>query len=209
MYKLYARKNTGSAAVEALFAVLNVPHQLIDVDKTETGAAPEWYLKINPRGEVPALALPDGTVMTESAAMMIHLADAHPEAGMAPAVGTSARATYLRWMVYLAATPYATDLRLYYPDRYSTDPTHAPAIKEKAIVDLARDFDVIAASMGKGPFVLGTKMSAVDLYAAMLFSWSDDVEKLFQRQPKLRALYQAVSAVPSVRKVWDRNGMPA
>jgi glutathione S-transferase len=207
MYKLYARKNTGSTAVEALLTLLGVQFEMIDVDKTETGAAPDWYKVINPRGEVPSLGLPDGSVMSESAAMMIFLADAHPAAGLAPKLTDANRAQYLRWIVYLAAAPYATDLRLYYPERYSTDPSHAEAIKAKASIDLARDFDVFAAGMGQGPFVLGKKLSAVDLYAAMLFTWSDDVEGLFAKHPKLKQLYDSVTAQPAIRKVWDRNGL--
>jgi glutathione S-transferase len=207
MYKLYARKAAGSAAVEALLALLNVPFEVIDVPKTEAGSAPMWFLALNPRGEVPALGLPDGSVMTESAAMMIYLADAHPEAGLSPALGTAARAHYLRWIVYLAAAAYPSDLRLFYPDRYSTDPTHAPAIKAKASIDLARDFDVFADEMGPGPFVWGNQLSAADLYAAMLLSWSDDVEGLFAKHPKLKTLSEAVAANAAVRKVWERNGM--
>lgn len=208
MYKLYARKNTGSAAVEALFAVLGVSCDIVDVAKNADGSPPEWYLAINPRGEVPSLRLPDDSIMTESAALMIHLADSHPDAGLAPAAGTTARAKYLRWMIYLAAAAYPTDLRLYYPRRYSTDPAHAPAIKAQASIDLTRDFDILAAGMGEGPFILGTRMSAVDIYAAMLVSWSDDMAGLFAKHLRLKTLYEAVTAVPAIRKVWDRNGMP-
>lgn len=207
MYKLYARKSSGSAAVEALLAVLGIPYELIELPKDDAGNAPDWYAAINPRKEVPALELPDGSVMTESAAIMLHLADAHPEAGLAPAVGTSARAQYLRMMVYFAASPYSSDLRMYYPERYSTDAAHAPAIKAKAIIDLARDFDVFAHEMGEGPFILGNTMSAADIYAAMLFTWSNDVEGLLKKHPKLKRLYDGVSAHADVRQVWDRNEM--
>ena len=208
MYKLYARKNAGSTAVEVLLAVLDVTHEIVDVEKTATGGAPDWFLRVNPRGEIPALELPDGSLMTESAAMMIHLADAHPEAGLAPAVGSSERAQYLRWLVYMAAAPYTSDLRMYYPQRYSIDATHAEAIKAKAVIDLARDFDFFASEMGAGPFILGGRISAADIYVAMLLSWSNDVEGLFGKHPKLKRLYDAVAAIPAVRKVWDRNEMP-
>jgi glutathione S-transferase len=208
MYKLYARKNAGSVAVGALLALLNVEHEVVEVLKTPTGAAPDWFAAINPCGEIPALALPDESVMTESAAMMIYLADAYPEAGLAPAVGTAARAQYLRWMLYMATATYTSDLRMYYAARFSTDPSHADGIKAKAIIDLAHDFDIFAAEMGPGPFILGEKLSAADLYTAMLLSWSNDMPALFAKHAKLKQLYGAVSAIPAVRKVWDWNGMP-
>jgi glutathione S-transferase len=207
MYKLYARKGAGSAAVEALLAVLGVAYEVVQVDKNADSTFPDWYKAINPRAEIPALELPDKSLMTESAAMMIHLADAHPQAGFAPAVGTTGRAQYLRWLVYLAAAPYTSDLRMYYPQRYSTDTSHADAIKAKAIIDLARDFAIFADAIGDGPFILGNTMSAADLYAAMLLTWSNDVDGLFAMHPKLKRLYDAVAASPAVRKVWDRNEM--
>jgi glutathione S-transferase len=207
MYKLYARKNTGSSAVEALLAVLGVEHEVIDVPQNNEGQVPEWYAAINPLGQVPSLALSDGTVMTESAAIMLYLADAHQDAGLAPAVGTAQRAQYLRWMVYMAAVPYATDLRMYYPNRYSIDEAHADAIKQKAIIDLARDFAVFANAIGDGPYILGKALSAADIYAAMLLTWSNDVEGLFSTHPKLKRLYDAVATNAKVRSVWDRNSM--
>lgn len=207
-YKLYGRPGAGSAAVEALFAVLSVPHDRVDVAKNPDGSAPDWYLRINPRGEVPTLVLPDGSIMTESAAMMIHLCDCHPEAGLAPENRTPQRAQFLRWMIYLAATAYATDLRLYYPERYSTVPAHAAAIQAKASIDLARDFTILDQGMGDGPFLLGASMTAVDIYAAMLISWSDDVPRLFEAHPKLKRLYEKVTAHPLIAPVWERNGLP-
>jgi glutathione S-transferase len=179
----------------------------VETSKGSDGRFPDWYLRINPRSETPSLHLPDGSIMTESAAMMIHLADAHPEAGLAPAPGTAERARYLRWMIYLAANAYASDLRLYYPERYSIDVTHAPAIKAKAIKDMARDFELIAEQMGDGPFLIGTSMTAADIYAGMILSWSNDVQGLFSSQPKLKRLFGAVAAVPQVKAVWERNGV--
>jgi glutathione S-transferase len=207
MLKLYGRKNTGSAAVEALLVLVGAPHVMVDVAKEPDGSAPPWYLAINPCGEVPALELEDHSIMTESAALMIYLADRFSDAGLAPAVSAADRAQYLRWMVYLAAVPYATDLRMYYAPRYSINPDHAEAIKQKAIIDLNRDFDVFAGALGEGPFVLGERFSAVDIYAAMLFSWSEDMAALFKRQPKLARLFDAVAARPGMREVWERHGI--
>jgi glutathione S-transferase len=208
MFKLYARENTGSAAVEALLAVCSAPHTLITVERTASGGVPDWLLAKNPHGKIPTLELPDGTIMSESAAIMLHIADCFPAAKLAPDIGTSARATYMRWMIYFAAGPYDSDLRLYYPERYSIDPAHADGIKAKAIIDLNSEFDIFAKALGEGPFILGHQMTAADIYIAMILAWSEDMPALFKRQPKLQNLYTAVTANPAIRKVWDRNQMP-
>lgn len=207
-FKLYARKSAGSAAIEALLAVAQIEHEITDVPRDPDGSFPAWFKAINSRGEVPVLAFPDGTVMTESAAIMLYLADSAPAAGLAPAITSPLRASYLRWMVYLAAAPYTSDLRLYYPERYSTNPQHAADIKTKAVADYARDMDYLAANLGPGPFMLGEKMTAADIYAAMLITWAPDFNALTQRQPRLKSIYDVVSANPVIRKVWDRNEMP-
>ncbi len=103
---------------------------------------------------------------------------------------------------------YSTDLRLYYPDRYSTDPAHADAVKIKASRDLARDYAVFGQEMGAGPFINGKTMSAADIYAAMLLSWSDDFSGLMASHPNLRTLYDAVGHHPKIAPVWQRHAMP-
>ena len=205
--KLFARKNTGAAAVEALLDLVGAVYELVDVEKHEDGSVPPWFMEINPRGEVPVLQLDDGSIMTESAAIMIYVADLYPRVGLAPAATKASRAQYLRWMVYFAASPYNADLRMYYAERFSINPSHAKAIKQKAIIDLNRDFDIFAKQLQEGPFVLGANVSAVDIYVSMLLTWSEDIAALFVRQPKLKHLHDAVCTIPAVRNVWQRNSM--
>ena len=175
MFKLYARPGAGSAAVEALLAECGAAFEIIDVLRGPDGSVPESYWQINPRAEVPSLLLPDNSIMTESAAMMIYLADLHPAADLAPAINSPLRARYLRWILYFAAAVYMGDLRMYYPARHSTDVAHASGIKAKAIEDMGRNFDIFAKELGEGPFILGHTMSAADIYAGMLISWAPDV----------------------------------
>ena len=208
MFKLYARPSAGSAAVEALLTECGAAFEIIDILREPDGTVPRSYLQINPRGEVPTLRLPDNSIMTESAAMMIYLADLHPAAGLAPSVTSPLRGRYLRWMLFFATGVYMADLRMYFPARHSTDAGHADAIKAKAIEDMERDYDIFAEALGEGPFILGQSMSAVDIYAAMLLSWAPDVAQLFARHGNIKKLYDLVAARPQIAKVWARNEMP-
>jgi glutathione S-transferase len=207
MYTLYARPGAGSMAVEALLALAGAPHQVIDIERGPDGHFPDGFYKLNPMGQVPTLVLPDDSVMTESAAIVIYLADFFSSAGLAPEPSSPKRAAYLRWLLFLATTIYMSDLRLYYPERYTTHAKGAAGVKQAAIAAMAREWDIFAAALGQGPFILGERMSAVDVYAAMLATWNLDVPVFFAKHANIKALYDRVIAVPQIAGVWARNKM--
>ncbi|MBA3485320.1 MAG: glutathione S-transferase family protein [Pirellulales bacterium] len=207
MFKLYAKKGAGSAAVEAVLAICGASYEIVDLQRDPSWAFPTRLNQLNPRGEVPTLILADNSVMTESAAILIHLADVFPQANLAPAVTSPLRPRYLRWMLFLATTVYMSDLRMYYPERYTADPAGAPGIKARAIAGMEQEFAILSGAIGKGPFILGAAISAVDIYAAMLATWVLDVGALFAKHPNIKALHGRVASVPAVAKVWARNNM--
>jgi glutathione S-transferase/GST-like protein len=203
MYTLYGRAGSGSAVVEVLLEEIKADYRVEPVGK---GAdAPRGYEKINPLGQVPALVLPDGTIMTESAAITIYLADKFPELGLAPPPDSPKRPIYLRWLLYLATSIYISDLRIYYCERYSTDPAHASGVREAAVARMAHEWDVYAAELGDRPFILGEEMSAVDIYAAMLATWNVDVPAFFRKHPNIKRMYDRVKARPPIARVWARH----
>ena len=204
MYTLYARNGAGSLAVEALLAACGADYKVIVLNRKPDGSFEDFFLAINPKAEVPTLVLPDGSVMTESAAMMIHICEQHPAAGLAPAPGAPGRAQFLRWQVYLAAALYGSDLRLFYPHRYTTDAAGAEGVNARAAETMMHEFAIYADALGEGPFMLG-RLSAVDIYAAMLCSWAPDVGELFATYPNLKRMYDAVVAHEAVQKAWVRN----
>ena len=208
MFTLYSRPGSGSAAVEALLAELDLPFRLEDVPAGPDRLAPQHYLAINPRGEVPSLQLPDNSLMTESAAMMIYLADLQPGKGMAPTVASKQRPDYLRWILYFATAVYTADLRYFYPERYSADAAHAPGVKAQAVIAMQRDFRIFAHWLGDKTYIAGPECSAADIYVCMLISWAPDMAALFAEHPNLQHFYNRVARWPKVAAVWQRNEMP-
>ncbi len=205
MFTLYMRSGSGSAAVEAVLAECGAAVELVDVPRKGQGF--ENYLTINPRGEVPSLRLPDNSLMTESAAMVIYLADLYPQARLAPTLDSPLRAAYLRWMLYFATAVYMADLRYFYPARHSVDSSAETGIKAKAEIDLNRDFDIFAKALGQGSYILGDVFSAADIYAAMLISWAPDIETVFARHSNIKKHYELVAARPKITPVWKSNSM--
>jgi glutathione S-transferase len=204
MYKVYGRPGTGSVVVEALLEEIGAEYETELIDRN---AIPDNYLKINPLGQVPALMLPSGRIMTESAAIAIYLADRYPKAKLSPAADAPERADFLRWLIYLAANIYTTDLRIYYPDRYTADQQGGKCVKASAIARMATEWEIYAAALGDQPYILGDQMSAVDIYAAMLATWNLDVPAFFRRHPNVHAMYERVTKRPAIAKVWERGEM--
>jgi glutathione S-transferase len=178
----------------------------------ETGAAYElvWvsnapaeiaaFRRISPAAKIPVLVLADGTVVSESAAILIHLTNAHPAAALAPAAGAAAHARFLQWMVFLSANVYEAALRFFYPDRYSAAGEAAAAqIKQQALADWSNHFDSVHAALS--PYVLGAELSAADHYLYMLASWyPPDDSALASRWPKFRQHAELVRRRAATRK---------
>ena len=203
-YRLFGRANSGSFAVQVALEEIGATYERIWVGRESADVA--RFRELNPTGRVPALALPDGTVMFESAAMLIHIALAHPESVLAPKAGTSSHAAFLQWMVFLSANVYESVLRMYYPARYSArGESDAEAIRQQGSADFCTHLGIIGRSLG--PYVLGADYSITDTYLYMLASWyTGERSELLARVPELQAHAKLVSARPAVAKVEADHG---
>jgi glutathione S-transferase len=199
MYKLYGRPGSGSFAVQVALEEIGAPYERIWVGREAADVA--RFRATNPTGRVPALVLPDGTVMFESAAMLIHLTLKHPQFALAPQSDTSRHAAFLQWMVFLSANVYEAALRTYYSARYSIrGEADAEAIREQGTADFCAYLRLI--SQGLGPYVLGADYSIADVYLYMLASWyPGEKTELYASLPKLQAHAKLVSVRPAVAKV--------
>jgi glutathione S-transferase len=199
MYTLYGRQGSGSFAVQVALEEIGAAYRRIWVGGEAVDVA--RLRAMNPTGRVPVLVLPDGAVMFESAAMLIHLALAHPQSALAPQPGSSRHAAFLQWMVFLSANIYEAALRVYYPVRYSTrGDADADAIREQGTADYRAHLGIIGE--GLAPYILGGEYSIADVYLHMLASWyPEDRAELHARNPKLEAHAALVSARPAVAKV--------
>jgi len=209
MYKLYARAGSGSFIVEAIMAEAGVPLEIQDVERLPGRIPPDYLLKLNPLGQIPTLILPNGEVMTETAAITIYLCDLYPKADLAPAADSPQRAAYLRWLLYMATTIYMSDLRAIYCERYTDDPNGTEAVKSSALTTRNRQWDILEAEFGDKPYLMGDKFTVLDIYAVMLAGWNRDSREFLGKRPKLRALYERVRARPTLAPVFKRNNMDA
>ena len=202
MHTLYRNAGSGSMAPEAMLEEAGADYEKIEVDLVEK--SPE-FLAVNPLGQVPTLVLEDETLLTESGAMVLYLADRYPEARLAPPIGDPARAPFCRWLFFLSANIYNSTLRYMYGDTYSTDADGAEGIQAMATRDLDGYFDVIEAALDPGPYLLGTRYSGADAYLWMLTGWQEDRDALFARCPRLKMLCERVGERPAIARVAAAN----
>jgi len=205
-YILYGDKGSGAFSAEAVLAEAGAPYEfnLISLDKNEQREPA--FLAINPSGKMPALRLPEGSIVTESLAILMTLADHFPNARLLPPQGGPARTQAYRWLAFMASEIYPMVEISDYPERFVTN-GDAEAMRQKAR-ERIRERLLIVERMCDGPWFLASGFSIVDIYAAMFSRWRGSIGKEWLKEghiPKLDALARAVAQRPAIAPVWKRH----
>jgi GST-like protein len=203
--ELYGARGCGSAVVEALLAWAAVPFAYREIDLDAEGAGRDAFLAINPLGQVPALRLPDGTVITESAAIILHLAERHPEARLLPASGDPARAQALRWIAYIAGNIYPAIGVRDFPARWVKDASAREALRRGARARLEHYWSVLERVLAPAPYLVGARVTALDVYAAMVSRWSPGRAWIDRQCPRVATALALTEREPFMREAWQRN----
>ena len=206
MLHLHYAPSTAAMAPHILLEELGLPFGLRMVDSSAGAHKTPDYLRLNPNGLVPVLT--DGDlVLYESAAICLHLCDSHPQAGLAPAVGTVERAHFYKWLVWMTNTLQNSLMAYFYPHRMVDPGNTAGAAEVKAQAELRvggllAQLDAELARHG-GPWLLGQNYSALDPYALMLCRWTRYFASAPARTfPRLGPYLQAMLARPAVQRVF-------
>jgi glutathione S-transferase len=208
MYKLFYTPGSAAMAPHAVLEETGVKYELVPVNIEKKQHQRPEYLKLNPKGRVPVFV--DGDfVLTESAAIIMHLADRYPAARLAPALGTAERAHWYQWMLYLSNTLQPVFLEYFYPERTFADaPNTQQQLKASAERRLAGMFIYIDAELAtRGPYLLGDNFSAADLFMHMLARWSRWFEKPAYRYIHIKQLTDLVRARPAVQRMMKAQGI--
>ncbi len=204
MYKLYGTKGSGTCAVKAALTEAGAPFEEVEITTSKKQHLTEEYRQINPRQQVPSLMLPDGSIMTEGSAMLLHIADAHPELGLAPAPGTPERAQHDRWLMFFAVNVYEGMLRNLMGERYTTDGNGKQGVEEAARAYVDRHFSIFEESLGDGPYFFGDNSSMLDIYMWMIAQWMD-ASWLEANCPKITRLADTVKVRPKIVPIHEEN----
>lgn len=206
MYRLYYSPGAASLVVHWLLIETGATHEIVRLDTAAREHKQPAYLALNPQGLVPTLLI-DGRPVTEAAALVLHLADAHPAAGLAPALDDPARASYYQWILYGANTLQPAFRVWFYPDE-AAGAEHAGAAKARARERIEAAWQHVDAHLGAhGPYLLGAQPSAADFLITMLMRWSRNLPRPASDWPHLAALIVRMKARPSFRTLYEREGL--
>jgi glutathione S-transferase len=185
---------------------LGVPFEFVSLDFEKGDQKKPEYLKINPTGHVPALAI-DGVAYGEAAALLMILAERHPDAKLAPAVGAAERALYLQWMVYLTNTLMPAYRLWFYSDE-GAGPDNVEATREQARIRIEKVWDRLNGLLADGrTYAVGAHLTTVDFLAGMLARWSRNMPKTAADWPHVRRYVERVRALPSYQETHKREGL--
>ena len=198
MYVLHTSPETGGFAVQAVLEEAGAEYRLAEVDFAAGLHRSPAFLSLNPMAQVPVLELPEGTVMTESAAIVIYLADRLGPGSLAPAPDSPLRPVFLRWLVFMAANLYPADLMAYHADRYTTDPAGAPAVRQAALDLMDQHFAILDEAIGDRASLIGDGYTVADPYLLMLTYWHPDAAAVLGHRPNIARLCEAVRDRPAV-----------
>ncbi len=165
------------------------PYRTEVLDYATTMKAPA-YLAINPMGKVPAIQHGDA-VVTETAAICAYLADAFPQAGLAPAPASKQRGAYYRWMFYGAGPVEAATTN-------AALKVEIPA-ERKGMVgygSLSQVLDALELAVSNGDYILGDKFSAADVYLGSQIGWGVQFGTL-EKRPAFEPYLARIMARPA------------
>jgi glutathione S-transferase len=206
MYTLYYSPGTASMAVHLALLEAGAPFRLELVDFTAQAQKDPAYLRLNPQGTVPTLVF-DGRAHFESSALVMLIAERHPDSGLAPPPGSAARAAWYQWMVYLPTNLGGTYRNWFYPPDLGA-PEHPAYVREALRGHIEAHFGrldgVLAAG---GPYLLGDSFSGADLMLLMYMRWSRNMPKPATAWPALARHAQLLRARSSWQRLCDAEGL--
>lgn len=199
--KLYGKPGACSLAVTIALQEAGLDFEYIKVDlaakQLEDGSD---YLVINDKGQVPALALDDGTVLTEGAAILQYIADTAPAAELLPAVGTLARYEALAWLNFAATELHKGFAPFFKPN---TPDAYKPIAEE----NLRQKLAYLNEHLASKEFLLGSQFTVADIYTFVVLNWAKFVDIELAKYEQLPALLQRVAARPAVAAALKLEGL--
>lgn len=200
---VYGAPGSGSVTVEATLTLLGEPYRLEEGGSWRELTSSAAMAQVNPMRQVPALVLPSGELMTESAAILTWLADSHPGSGLAPALDGAMRPRFLRWMSFISSQVYSLYWVRDVPSRLAEGAAAEAVIRERTRARILDCWKILGEQLQPaGRFLLGDEPSVLDVYLAVVSRWGPRRKGFYAAAPGLADPVRALDAEPRLAAFW-------
>ena len=200
MFTLYFTPGTCALASHIALEQAGADYQAVSIDFSRNEQQSPDYLRVNPKGRVPALVTSRGT-LTETPAILAFICQTHPKAGLAPLDDPFELARMNAFNSYLCSTVHIAHAHKRRGYRWADDPAAIAAMQKKVPENMGACFELIENEFFKGPWVLGERYTVSDMYLFTIAQWLEgdgvDVEKF----PKVAEHQRRMAGDPVVSKV--------
>ena len=205
-YTLYGAAGSGSVPVEAAMTLIGLDYRVIEAVTWEGEAERDKVAVVNPMRQIPAMITPEGETITESAAILIWLADSHPKTRLGPGLDDPRRAQFLRWMSFIPASIYSMFWVRDVPSRLVGDDAAAQAeVRLRTAERIAKCWGLMDSQITPGRFLLGEDLSVLDLYVAVASRWTPRRTRFYAEAPRMAEAMRRVDALPELQSFWSKR----
>lgn len=202
-FTVFGAAGSGSVPVEAALTLMGLPYEVVEAPAWEQDATVQATIgAVNPMRQIPALVLPSGEIMTESAAILTWLADSHPESGLAPGLSDPKRPTFLRWMSFVSASIYSHYWLRDDPSRLAETEEAQDYLLRRSTQRIADCWAMMDAQVQPGRYILGDRLTVLDLYVTVVSRFRPRRQWFYAAAPKMAEVVKRVDEDPRLKAFW-------
>ena len=200
--KLYTMPGTCALAPHIALEWIGEPYEL-EAMKHGQHREPD-YLKVNPKGKVPALVLEDGRVLTEAAAILMYLTDRYPQANLG---GDDAYERYQieEWLAYMTSEVHADFAPHFAPQRFIDDESQYEALRQATYERLRQHYTTLDERLDQHP--VADRRTVADPYLYVLTRWVDQTPMDINDYPNLKRFREQMSEDAGVKQALEMQGI--
>jgi glutathione S-transferase len=200
MLKLFYAVGTCALASHIALEEAGAKYETVRLDFGASDQRKPDYLKINPKGRVPAL-ITDSGILTETPAILAYIAQVFPKADLAPLADPFAFARVQAFNSYLCSTAHVNHAHLGRGGRWADDPASIEDMKRKVPKNVGESFALMDSEMVEGPWVMGKSYTICDPYLFTVARWLERDSVDIARFPKIHEHHKRMAERPAVKKV--------
>ena len=205
-FTVFSALGSGGVPVEAAMSLIGLPYEIIEAPTWEGQLQQAKVAAINPLKQIPALVTPNGETITESAAILIWLADRYPKARLGPPITDPARAQFLRWMTLIPASIYSLFWVRDDPSRLGgPDPEVQARIKAATAERIVDCWAMMESQLTPGRYLLGDELTVLDLYVTVVSRWGPRRVRFYEAAPRMAEVVKRVDADPRLADFWEKR----